>query len=684
MPQTGEGEDDAAMRMRRILAVVGLLTGLLGGWLMPANAAANGFTTLDPGRAPRLTEEIPVQIVMLGYEQDVVPVEWFREYLTNYARPSDRARTYRTIENYFGHSNWTWADVPRSLVHELGLHYSFDHSVTYADAAYEDRFFDYLLTIGVNESDFTGADVSLMQFLYNQQPSRKFDITDNLVIDPAKVERWLLDNPAPGVDPSRNTVVFVNWWGRDDFRFHEYEVAGEAQSETGVNFAKKLWTTRMIAWGGTGAHDEESSHGRPSRTWFHDLSAGPDWRTGGWVLDDNFGGFGPDPNWQVAFPPVWEYALGGAQDRWLLPDALGTIARFVAINLFFAASPLYGTDTDAQMSDDVELDVTVYGDVALTPRILREELGDLLGNDPRLELTPAPYAGTPAQCHQNFLDLARCRPETDPSTYPVDANFFGSAERELPKWRDRSAGYEAPGFVYQADRVRRWIAFADENWTDGSRTATHTMLGPTTFARGNGTTTTMVHEYGHHFGVSHSHDGYETEWGPNGYSANNPLYGVFYFTWVGNEVSSVMSYLDVEGDFSQFDVDNYQRWQAIRHLRAANLIAGDVVKSARASAASAHLSRADASFTAAQAALDAHDYPRVASLAAEGYRHARAAAAAAKVAIPRVDPFAMAAPGSWRGTSPKQHFGPASEPVEDHSAMVPGDLLARFGNTARR
>ena len=667
-----------------IIATVAVATIMAAGSATVATHAdtAPAFTTLSPGQPPRLTETIPVQVVLLGYEQDAVPEEYFRGYLPNVARPIDRSRTWSRISDEFG-DDWTWGDpgVAERVV-ELGLHYGFDHDVVYADQAYEDAFFGHLVNIGVDEADLTGPDVSLFQFFYNQQPGRALDITNNLVIDAGAVERWLVEHPAPGIDSNRNTVVLVNWWGRDDFRFHEYEPAGEPQSESGVNFAKTLWTTRLMAFGGTAPHDEESGFGRQSRTWFHDLSAGPDWRTGNWVIDDNLG-FGPDPSWQTIFPPVWEYALGGAPDRVPLPDALGVITRFVAINLFFAASPLYGTDADAQMTTDVELDVTAYGEHGrprLTPSLLRQELGDLLGTPPKLEVEHRPFSGTPARCHSAFLADERCRTETDPSVYPVDANFFGSAERVMSQWRDGSAGYEAPGFVYDASRVRKWIALADENWTDGSRSATHTMLDPPHLSAGYGTTTTMIHEYGHHFGVSHSHDGYETEWGPNGYSANHPRSGVFFFAWVGNEVNSVMSYLDINNDFSQFDVDNHQRWQAIRYLRAANMIAGQVVSSPRAASGAAHLARADVSFTAAQAALTAHDYRGAEARAADGYQAVRAAATAARVTVPTVDPWVMAAPGSWHGAATNKAFPPATEPVDEMapSAKVPDDLRARF------
>lgn len=673
------------MTTRRVLLVTGLLAAMLGAWLVPAAAApapAPAFTTLDPGKPAKLTEKIPVQVVLLGYEEDLVPRATLEEYLPNYARPQDRRRTHRSILRNLGDQVY-WDDprIPPYLA-ELGLHYTFDHEVTYTDAAYEDAFFDHLLAIGVDERVRTGNGVSFPQHLYNQQPGRTVDITNNLVINAERVERWLLDHPAPGVDPSRNTVVLVNWWGRDDFRFHDYQPTAEKQSENGLNMPNYYWSGRMIAFGGTGAHDD-ANLGRPSRTWFHDLSAGPDLGTDNWVIDDTLG-FGPDPATNTVYPPVWQYTEGGADDRIPLPDALGLITRFVAVNEFFANSPVYGYDTDAHMTSDIELDVTVHGNVAVSPSLLRDKVGGLLGRAPKLDVTRRPDAGPAAKCHEQFVRNQSCRPEANPATYPVDANFYLGAQRERSQWQDGSAGYEAPGFVYEAQRTRKWIGVAGDNWTDGNRTEVNSLLSPEWFEFGFGTTSTLIHEYGHHFGASHPHDGYETEWGPFTYAANDTSNGFFHFVWVASEVNSVMSYLNVNNDFSQFDVDNYQRWQAARYLRAANMISAQVLRSARANAGAARLAQADASFTAAQQALHAHDYRNAEARAAEGYAHARAAAEAARVVIPTVDRWATETPGGWHGENTKlEGFHPSAEPVEDKRAArtIPSGLIAQYEAT---
>ena len=78
----------------------------------------------------------------------------------------------------------------------------------------------------------------------------------------------------------------------------------------------------MIAWGGTS-----------SRTWFYDLSAGPESWTNNWIVDDD--------QTEYHMPPIWEYRAGGYRPAARLSQDLGRVARFVGIDLLFTTSPLY-------------------------------------------------------------------------------------------------------------------------------------------------------------------------------------------------------------------------------------------------------------------------------------------------------------------------------------------------------
>ena len=149
-----------------------------------------------------------------------------------------------------------------------------------------------------------------------------------------------------------------------------------------------------------------------------------------------------------------------------------------------------------------------------------------------------------------------------------------------------------------------------------------------TVANGYGLTATMIHEYGHHSSLSHPHDGYDpasgVDFGPTGET---------FFAWLGDETNSVISYIDLNWDFSQFDRDNSARHRAAGYALVANRVAADVVASRDAGLAAGDLARADDRLAAAQAALSAHDYPAMLAQAAAAYRDVRAGAAAAGVRV---------------------------------------------------
>jgi len=54
------------------------------------------------------------------------------------------------------------------------------------------------------------------------------------------------------------------------------------------------------------------------------------------------------------------------------------------------------------------------------------------------------------------------------------------------------------------------LGFADDNWVDGTQTHVFMFDTPEDRALGYGFTTTAIHEFGHHIGMSHPHDGYDS------------------------------------------------------------------------------------------------------------------------------------------------------------------------------
>ena len=120
----------------------------------------------------------------------------------------------------------------------------------------------------------------------------------------------------------------MNWYGRDDFEFHVYRKTDTVDPDTGYNFGTERDSRAMIAWGGSSG-----------RTWFYDLSAGPESWSGNWNVDD--ADVDGDGAADYRMPPVWEYAANGNRKRSVLGSDLGKVVRYVALNLLFTSSPLY-------------------------------------------------------------------------------------------------------------------------------------------------------------------------------------------------------------------------------------------------------------------------------------------------------------------------------------------------------
>jgi hypothetical protein len=84
------------------------------------------------------------------------------------------------------------------------------------------------------------------------------------------------------------------------------------------------------------------------------------------------------------------------------------------------------------------------------------------------------------------------------------------------------------------------LGFADDNWVDGTQSYVFGFDTPGYRDLGYGLTTTTIHEFGHHVGMSHPHDGYDSEWdydyGPGGDT---------YFAWSGDESDTIMHYSDL-------------------------------------------------------------------------------------------------------------------------------------------
>ena len=605
------------MRFRLLLLVA---LAVAAASVVTGSAAADPtFSALNPGGPANFSERVPVQFVFLGYEPSQVNQSDFLAEL-----PSKYDAVVRSRGFYPG--------LPTEYV---GLHYTYDFKVAYTDTAYENAFFNKLTSLAVPESTIDGRTRTLFQDQYNAETKNVLDVGTNYFIDAPSVEKWLYQNPPAGVDPNRDTVVFVNWYERPDFKFHTYTKFGEPDPDTGYDFGLNRQSRKIIAWGGTGPNDEETGFGATSRLWFYDLSAGPESWTDNWNVDD--ADVDGDGTADYRMPPTWEYFANGYHKLSQLSRDLGKVARYDAINLLFTSSPLYPPYiTPNRQPASINLDLNFFqlggvtGTQYETTDLLVHEVNEVHRISYNTDSQNMPVTQELTNCYQLWLYDARCYP--DRPQYPGFANLFLYNAIHKAEWRDGStpADYEA-GFFNFATNDRQsapFLGFADDNWIDGTQSGTFNFISPAIVSLGYGLTTTQIHEYGHHFGMSHPHDGYDSETGVD-YGPAGP----YYFAWSGDEVNSMMSYIDLNWDYSQLDLDNANRVQATAYMKVANAIAADVLASATANKGFGDLQRADTEFAAAQTAMAAHEYVGTFDHAKRGYEYVRSAAAKAGVGV---------------------------------------------------
>lgn len=621
--------------------------------LAPAASAQTAGTGLEPGEKANLSEEVPVNHVFVGYEPDDVDQSEFLAGLPEEYKPVVRSRLF------YGASREQAA---------LGLDYTYDHNVSFADAAYEDRFFDFL------SDTAKPANLTLFQQDYNDQQKNVLDVKNNHFIDAPTVEQYLLKNAPAGVDTSRNTVYFINWWGsgaepREGFKHHVYTKTDEPDPDTGTNFGAERSSRKVIAWGGTTGEDEENRdvnpEGRDSRVWFYDLSAGPESWTNNWNVDD--ADLDGDGEADERMPPTWEYFTeGGYKPALALSGDLSKVARYVAIDLMFTSSPLYPPGfTPRLLPDKVNLDVnTVEGidgvDASTEyqdPGLVLDEVSELHRIPYTMDQQDLAYAGKAEECYVGLLYGMPCYSQY--KNYPAGANLFLYGAQNINRLldKDQPRQYQAGTLNYAVEDGEDFetsppfLGFADDNYRNGTQSFVFNFLSPSIIEAGYGLSTTEIHEYGHHLDMSHPHDGYDyetdTDFGPS---------GEFQFAWSGDEQNSMMSYIDLNWDFSQFDQDNNDRFQAAAYINNANAIAAQIQDSNKAGAAAADLAAADAFYERAKAAIADHDYLATFENARLAYESTLSGARKAGVKVTASEDGRTAYPGRRTGQQIPQDY----------------------------
>jgi hypothetical protein len=274
--------------------------------------------------------------------------------------------------------------------------------------------------------------------------------------------------------------------------------------------------------------------------------------------------------------------------------------------------------------------------------LLLQELGELGGAAaPTLtaDIENRPFEGQTRECFVGWTRNRPCYP--DRTDYPPFANLFlDTALHRDELINGDPVDYEAVLVNYATDNAPTPLGFADDNYIDGTQSFVFSFVSPGIVESGYGLTTTQIHEFGHHLALSHPHDGWDYEerrdFGPGRDR---------YFAWSGDQVNSMMSYIDVNWDFSQFDRDNYQRFLTAAYLTNANAIAADVLASDNADAGEAELGLADTFAATATSNFAAHAYPAAAEAAREAFEHALAAAEDAGVEV-------VASSNGWRVRPP--------------------------------
>jgi len=574
-------------------------------------AQAHDFEGLKPGKFVEHKLTVPVRVVLIGFAAGQVDEATLRSFLPATYKPIAR------IPAFYG------PNVGR----DLGLEYRFRYNVLRKGRSFADDFFAYLKKIG------TPGDVAPFQAAYNAQAHNILDVTGPvLYIDGPKVEKWLDENDSRPGEGRGYTVYFINWYGRDDFKFHVYTKTDQPDPDTNYNFGILRGSRKMVGWGG--------SHGR---RWFYDFSAGPEAWAGNFDVDDD--DVDGDGVGDYRIPPVWEYDVHGYRLPVFLSADMGLLTRFVAIDLLFTTSPLYDPLVTAPQPGGAK---TVH--VAM----LEDEPGTS-----GLDFFDRTYARSQWRRFQPYYSWKAGLSDTDPIDPGAKHAFdvfvgnvadpgecwvpFGTTFAELfcffsahladyiPSYPARDYVDEVFAFNTNDPGLGGLLGFADDDWATGTQSHVFMFDGTDARAAGFGFTTTGIHEVGHHLGMSHPHDGYDSEldfdFGPS---------GSLYFAWAGDESNTVMHYLALSNGFGRFDQDNLYRWETAGYLNWANQVAGAILASKKKGLVSDLMERADQLASKAQDEFEDWDNLK----AAEHARRAYALLSVAANKIGAVPPFA--------------------------------------------
>jgi hypothetical protein len=603
--------------MRKLLLT--LTSVLLIASFFSAPAAAYQPSALDrPPGTEIFTQETPINLVFIGYNENQIRKHDLLSGLPDKYMPVVR------YPQFYG--------VPGR---DVGLKFKFEYEVKFANREFENDFFRYLSNAG------QPGDPTLYQQAYNDQNKNVLDVIGPvLYIDAPSTEKWLMDRARTrlGIDTRRSyTIFFVNWYGRRDFKFHVYTKTDAPDPDTGYNFGENRASRKIMAWGG--------SHGR---TWFYDLSAGPEaWSNNYDVDNPDLDGNGVE---DYRMPPIWEYAANGYRSPSKLSSDLGKVARYVGINLLFTSSPLYdplasspepsgSKVTHVTMLEDDD-DPASHGVDWLDTSYVDQQLRSFEPYYPwQVGLNAVDPIDAGAQrALRIFADLLvedDCWNSYGFTFAQLFCYFDGNRSTYIPAYgpTDYVAGVLAfHTTAANLGSASGLLGFADDNWVDGTPSYVFEFDTADYRSLGYGFSTTTVHEVGHHIGMSHPHDGYDAATGIDYEPADD-----FFFAWSGDESHTIMSYTDLATNFGQFDQDNLYRWEMAGYLNWARSLQSNMLAQPDSRRAQDLLQPVDSARERALRAFKNWNYLEAARNARQAYE--LAAAAAEQLGVSTASPF---------------------------------------------
>lgn len=580
-----------------IIAVLVMLLGLAPAAVLAAPAPQEGF---GGGGVTMFTQRVPINVVFLGYDKNVINQKAVRDLLPASYTPIVRYPAFYGLEG-----------------RNLGLKFDFNYTVTFVNQKTTDRFFKFL------SQGSTVGGPTVFQTDYNDMENNVLDVADEvLYADAPSVESWLNQNL--NVNKKGYTIVFINWYGRPDFKFHVYTKTDVADPDTGYNFGDIRSSRKMIAWGGSS-----------SRLWFYDLSAGPEAWTNNYDVDNpDLDGNGIE---DYRMPPIWEYSADGYRDPSALSTDLGLVTRFVGINLLFTTSPLYDPLASAPEVNGskivhinmMEDDPASQGTDWINPSFAQQQFSEFQPYyNWQVNLTDVnPIDADAQRSFRIWSDLSAeddCWNDWGTTFAQLFCYFDINRSTYIPEYGEADYVAAFHEFNTTADNLGSQyglLGFADDNWIDGTPSYVFAFDTEDYRSTGYGFTITTIHEGGHHFGLSHPHDGYDSELGLD-YGASDD----FMFANSGDESNTIMHYMDLSDEFGQFDRDNMYRIEMAGYLMWSNSLMNQILANPNAASVRSYISQAKNDGNRAVARFNQWNYLEAVTYARHAYEQLSLAA----------------------------------------------------------